>query len=144
MEPLAIKYANAASMLLGAVCWLCVSTPILADERPAHYFIGYVCRGSKKVEVKLPSYPCDKPVRRASVTMRNWVGQVETATTDAKGKYVLDPMPLEGTGKDTVTFMAKGLMGLRLDLPAFDPQADKAEEPGATILLPKQERGTIN
>jgi hypothetical protein len=129
---------KATSLLLGVVCWLCAWPPLLADERPPHFFVGHVCRGSKTVEVKPPNYPCDKPVRGAVVTMRNWLGQVESATTDASGKYVLDPMPLAGTDKDTITFTAKGFVGLRQDLPHFDLQADRADLPGAVILLPKQ------
>jgi hypothetical protein len=77
-------------------------------------------------------------VRGATATIRNSLGQVAVGTTDGEGKYALDPMPLNGTDKDTITFEAEGLVGLRLGPLHFNPQTDKVEKPGATILLPKQ------
>jgi hypothetical protein len=80
----------------------------------------------------------------ATVTLRNSLGQVSTAATDADGKYVLDLIPLTGTD-DTITFEAKGLVGLRVRPLPFNPQTDKVAKPGVIILLPRQrvERVTI-
>ena len=131
--------------MLAVFGWLSLGLTVSAADPPDHYFVGRVCRVSRETQLSPAGYPCEKPVRGASVTIRNSIGQVERATTDAEGKYVLIPMPLYGTDQDAVTFEAKGLEGVRVGRLHFDPRTAVADRPGATILLRKQrvERVTI-
>ena len=125
------------AVLLAAVVGVWQVPVLAAGDLPDHYFVGRVCRGGKETQMKPPGYACEKPVRGATVTMRNSLGQVLVATTDVDGYYTLEPMPLSGMDGDTVTFEAKGLVGLRIGPLHFDTATQSPAKPGATIILPK-------
>jgi len=133
--------AYGAAFALGTC--LLTSFSLHAEDPPIHYFIGQVCQGSKQAEMKPPNYPCKKPIRGVTVTLRNSIGEELVAVTDRDGKYTLQPMPLAGHDDDKIAFMADGFAGLRISGLRFNPDVQHVSELGATILLPREREKTV-